>query len=90
MVKAARYHHQPEKATGHEVIVASVQIADLLMRNARIGCSGNFMEVTREHCLAASGWQVLFPKEHESEQAIARASLDRSLERLPHVLEGLV
>jgi HD-like signal output (HDOD) protein len=90
MVKTARYHHQPEKADGHAVIVASVQIADLLMRNAKMGCSGNFVEVTRDHCLQASGWRVLFPEEQESEQAIARASLDRSLEQLPHVLEGLV
>jgi putative nucleotidyltransferase with HDIG domain len=90
MIKAARFHHQPEKAEGCETIVASVQIADLLMRNAKIGCSGNFMEVTREQCLAASGWHVLFPDQDGAEQAIARASLHRTLERLPHVLEGLV
>jgi len=90
MIKAARFHHQPEKAGEQRLIVASVQIADLLMRNARIGFSGNFLEITREHCLEAAGWQVLFPGEHEAEQAIARASLDRSLERLPSVLEGLV
>jgi putative nucleotidyltransferase with HDIG domain len=90
MVKAARFHHQPEKAEGFEEIVASVQIADLLMRNGRIGCSGNFVEVTREHCLEASGWKVLFPDKHGAEEAIARASLHRSLERLPSVLEGLV
>jgi putative nucleotidyltransferase with HDIG domain len=89
LIKSARYHHQPEKAEGCEVIVASVQIADLLMRNARIGCSGNFVEVTRDHCLRASGWKVLFP-DQDAEQAIARASLDNSLERLPDVLEGLV
>jgi putative nucleotidyltransferase with HDIG domain len=90
MVKAARFHHQPEKAEGFEEIVASVQIADLLMRNGRIGCSGNFVEVTRDHCLQASGWQVLFPDRHGAEEAIARASLNRTLERLPSVLEGLV
>jgi len=59
------------------------------MRNARIGCSGNYVEVTRDHCLQASGWRVLFP-EPGTEQAIDRASLDRCLERLPDVLEGLV
>jgi hypothetical protein len=70
--------------------VASVQIADLLLRNAKIGCSGNYVEVTHDQCLAATGWHVLFPKPGEAEHAIARASLDRSLERLPSVLEGLV
>jgi putative nucleotidyltransferase with HDIG domain len=89
LIKSARYHHHPEKASGCEVIVASVQIADLMMRNARIGCSGNYVVVTRDHCLQASGWQVLFP-DQDAGQAIARASLDRSLERLPAVLEGLV
>jgi len=90
MVKSARFHHDPAKADGMEPLIASVQIADLLMRNAKIGCSGNFVEVTRERCMAASGWQVLFPNKHEADQAIARASLHRSLERLPSVLEGLV
>ena len=90
MVKSARFHHRPEQAKGHELIVASVQIADLLMRSARIGCSGNFVEVTREQCLEASGWHVLFPNQAAAEQTIARASVHRCLERLPSVLEGLV
>lgn len=90
MVESARFHHHPENATEHRGLVASVQIADLLLRNAKIGCSGNYMEVTHDQCLAASGWHVLFPKPGEAEHAIARASLNRSLERLPSVLEGLV
>jgi len=90
MIQSARFHHRPDAAEQHELIIASVQIADLLMRNARIGYSGNFIEVTREECLAASGWSVLFPERAASEQAIARASLNRCLERLPDVLEGLV
>lgn len=90
MVTIARYHHQPEKAERYTQVAASVQIADLLLRSEKIGCSGNYMPVTREQCLAASGWAVLFPNAKEAEQAIARASLHRSLERLPHVLEGLV
>jgi HD-like signal output (HDOD) protein len=90
LVKSARFHHRPELAGSHQPIVASVQIADLLMRNARIGCSGNFIEVTRQECLGASGWRVLFPDQTSAEHAIGRAALHRSVERLPHVLEGLV
>ncbi|MGO8766845.1 MAG: HDOD domain-containing protein [Limisphaerales bacterium] len=90
MISAVRYHHQPEKAPNDQLIVASVQIADLLMRNAQIGCSGNYLEVTHEHCLQASGWRILFPNMHDAGEAIARASLRRSLDGLPHVLEGLV
>jgi len=90
MVKAARFHHKPEQADRYSQVIASVQIADLLLRAQKIGCSGNYVPVTHEQCLAASGWKVLFPSAHEAEQAIARASLHRSLERLPGVLEGLV
>jgi putative nucleotidyltransferase with HDIG domain len=90
MVKSARFHHHPEKADAHQTIIASVQIADLLMRNAQIGCSGNFVEVTRQQCLEASGWRVLFPDQTSVEDNISRASLHRSVERLPNVLEGLV
>jgi HD-like signal output (HDOD) protein len=94
MIKSARFHHQPEKAGSYSTIISGVQIADLLLRSEQIGCSGNFVPVTREQCLAASGWAVLLPNarggERLAEDAIAKASLHRSLERLPHVLEGLV
>ena len=90
MIKAARFHHHPEKADRYQQVIASVQIADLLLRSEKIGCSGNYLPVTREECLTAPGWRVLFPNAQEAEQAIARASLHRSLERLPSVLEGLV
>ena len=90
MVKAARFHHRPSEAGDAAPVVASVQLADLLMRNARIGCSGDFVEISREQCMAAPGWAILFPDDNHGDQAIARASLHRSLERLPHVLEGLV
>lgn len=91
MIKTARFHHRPELAGRYSRVLASVQIADLLLRSEKIGCSGNFLPVTREQCLAASGWAVLFPNNaQDADQAIARASLLRSVERLPHVLEGLV
>ena len=90
MVNAVRFHHRPEEAPNNQLIIASVQIADLLMRNAQIGHSGNCAEVTRERCMEASGWKILFPNSQDAEQAIGRASFNRSLERLPQVLEGLV
>jgi len=90
MIRAARFHHNPEQAGEDQSIVASVQIADLLMRSLAIGCSGNYVPVTREQCMAASGWHILFPKPGEAEREIARGSLNRSLERLPTMLKGLV
>jgi HD-like signal output (HDOD) protein len=90
LVQTARFHHQPEKAQNHGHLIASVQIADLLIRSEKMGISGNYLEVTREQCFAASGWKVLFPDTHEAEQTIARASLSRTLEQMPQMLEGLV
>ncbi|MGA2867995.1 MAG: HDOD domain-containing protein [Verrucomicrobiota bacterium] len=90
LIQTARYHHSPEKAQSHGEIIASVQIADLLIRCEKMGCSGNYLPVTSEQCFAASGWKVLYPDARETEQAIARASLSRTLELMPRMLEGLV
>ncbi len=90
LIQTVRYHHFPEKARSHSQIIASVQIADLLIRHEKMGCSGNYVEVSSKHCFGASGWQVLFPSALESEQSIARASLSRTLELMPRMLEGLV
>ena len=90
LIQTVRFHHCPEKAQSHGQIVAAVQIADLLIRSEKMGCSGNYLEVTGEQCFAASGWKVLFPNAQETEQAIARASLARTLELMPQMLEGLV
>ncbi len=90
MVQSARFHHHPEKAGSFAPLVASVQIADLLLRREKIGCSGNYLPVNSDQCLAATGWAILLPDAQDAEQAIAKASLHLSLERLPGVLEGLV
>lgn len=91
MVETARHHHQPGQASSYTNIVAAVQISDLLVRHAKIGDSGNPEPVDEEAWLAAEGWDILFPKSNgDTERSIARASLKRSLERLPTILEGLV
>ncbi|HVY71632.1 MAG TPA: HDOD domain-containing protein [Verrucomicrobiae bacterium] len=90
LVVAARYHHEPERSTTAPQIVAAVQVADLLVRHAQIGSSGNNEPVAAEDWINASGWPQLFSHQSESEKAIARANLKRSLERLPLILEGLV
>jgi HD-like signal output (HDOD) protein len=90
LVETARFHHEPERAAHHARIVAAVQIADLLVRQARIGDSGNHGVVSNDDWLKATGWDILFSSQAESERNIARANLHRSLERLPTILEGLV
>lgn len=90
MVETARHHHQPERASHHSQVVAAVQIADLLVRHAHIGESGNALVVSADEWLQAQGWNILFPYNQEDEKALALASIKRSLERLPTILEGLV
>jgi len=90
MVESAQYHHTPELAVHSPQIVSAVQIANLLVRHAEIGRSGDPIPVSDDDWARASGWNILFPGGGEEDRAIARASLKRSLERLPTLLEGLV
>ena len=90
LVDIARHHHQPERATQPAPLVAAVHIADLVVRHARIGSSGNRATVSDEDWLNSPAWDLLLPGRPENERSIARASLKRSVERLPLILEGLV
>lgn len=90
MIETARYHHQPERASHHVPIVAAVSIADLLVRHAKLGVSGNVVEVPADCWRQSSAWALLFPNLNEQEHSLAEASLQRSLRRLPVVLEGLI
>jgi putative nucleotidyltransferase with HDIG domain len=90
MVETARYHREPKRATHCGRVVAAVQIADLMIRHAKIGDSGNPHNPSDHEWLTASGWSILYPSNDEESLAIARATLKRSLDRLPTILEGLV
>jgi HD-like signal output (HDOD) protein len=90
MIEAAQFHHRPQEAQHYQLIVAAVQIADLLVRQEKIGQSGNQREVNWEDCVMSPGWGILFPNSSPAESAIARASLNRSLQQLPSILENLV
>jgi putative nucleotidyltransferase with HDIG domain len=88
-IQAVRFHHSPKSAASEASIVAAVQVADLFVRHAKIGNSGNPAEVSAKEWVAADGWDLLFPRTPEAGD-IARANMERSLERLSIVLEGLV
>jgi putative nucleotidyltransferase with HDIG domain len=95
LVEVAHHHHQPERAGHHTHLVAAVQIADLLVRHAGIGNSGNPTPVSDEDWLHATGWSILYPDVQDSVKAasgkeLAQTQLKRSLDRLPTILEGLV
>lgn len=90
LVETARHHHKPEAANHHSQIIAAVQIADLLVRNAQIGDSLNKGSISSETCAKASGWAILYPAQNPNELAIAQANVMRCVDRLPSILEGLV
>lgn len=90
LIDAARFHHEPESASHNVRIIASVQIADLLVRHAKIGTDGDRRDITPDAYLGASGWAILCAHRSTEECAIAEASLVRSLERLNTILDGLV
>ncbi len=88
LVTAARFHHHP--ADAGDQIAAAVQLADLIIHNAGIGRSGNPAKISKEDCLNAEGWSVLCPELGQAERILARNALNRSLARLPMILDGLV
>lgn len=90
MVEITRFHHAPERASRYIPIVASVNIADTLVRFWKIGISGNSAEVAPNVWLNSPAWHILFPNQSETEQAIVKSSLNRTLERLPMILAGLL
>ena len=89
-IEVVQFHHTPELAPHHGRIVSAVQVADLLIRQARIGNSGAQLEVTDASWLQSEGWRILFGHQTEEERLIVQASLKHSLERIPTILEGLV
>jgi HD-like signal output (HDOD) protein len=90
LVEVARHHHHPERSQKARELSAAVHIADMLARYAHIGMSGNKSPVEDESWLNSKAWRILYPNTSQTDQQIAQASLKRTLERLPHVLEGLV
>lgn len=90
MIYAARYHHAPEKAPQFRHTIAAVQLADLLLRSSKVGCSGDYVEVSREACYASPIWKVLLARTPEAEQAMVKAALSRTLDQIPLMLEGMV
>jgi HD-like signal output (HDOD) protein len=90
LCEVARHHHEPQNCQKARELAAAVHIADMLARFARIGASGNDAIVEDEAWLETTAWQILHPNTSKTDQAIAQATLKRTLERLPHILEGLV
>lgn len=89
-VEIVQHHHSPSKAQRNQRVAAAVQVADMLVRFAKIGDSGNHGEVADESWVDSQGWQILFAHQSPNEKTITQAGIKRSLEGIPNMLEGLV
>ncbi len=89
-VEIVQFHHAPQMAHYQTNIAAAVHVSDLLVRHTKIGDSGNHAEVPFDSWLESPGWKILFDHQTEAERGLSRASLNRSLERIPAILESLV
>jgi putative nucleotidyltransferase with HDIG domain len=89
-VEIVRFHHQPELAPNHGVVAAAVQVADLMVQEAKVGYSGRLPLTEQELWAKTTGWNMLFSHQTAEENAMSRASLKHSLERMPATLDGLV
>lgn len=90
IVEAVLFHHEPDKARHNGPYAAGIQIADFL---ARFGGCGAGFEPTGEFKYgdweALTGWNMLFAG-NRSEHQYAKASVLRSIEGLPSILQGLL
>lgn len=89
-VEIVRHHHQPEQSPNHGLVAAAVQVADVLVQEAKIGYSGRLPVKEPGLWAKASGWKLLFAHQTPEENALTQASLQQSLDRMPATLEGLV
>ena len=89
-VDIVQNHHIPQQARLQGTITAAVHVADLLVRHTKIGDSGNKTEVDFDSWMESPGWKILFTHQTDAEKSITRASLNRSLARIPAILESLV
>jgi putative nucleotidyltransferase with HDIG domain len=90
MIETAEYHHSPGGAKKFPQVVAAVQVADLLVRQAKIGTSGNPQKISADVWVETAGWGILFPDQSPTHILAARNSLRSYIERLPAIVEGLV
>ncbi len=91
IVEAARCHANPTRAPAeYRHLAAVVQLANHLVRLNGIGDSGNPCVVTEQSWLELDAWNILFPDDVEEERSLLRASLQHSLARLPHIVEGII
>jgi HD-like signal output (HDOD) protein len=90
VVIGVRFHNEPARAPSHQLFPAAVQVADHLTRFAGVGVGFEHIHPIEEGSWTQlEGWQILFSGDDIS-ASLARASLTKSLNQLPVILQGLV
>ena len=87
---SVRYHHDPKNAPCHKTFAAAVQVADYLVRHAKIESGFEKVDpIEPEAWVRLDGWEILYGSD-DNEARLARASLANALARLPAMLNGLL
>jgi len=90
VVAAVSHHHSPNSAGQYNRLAAAIQLADLLVRRAGIGSSGNYLAVDAAQCLSCAGADILFRDATQAEHFIFHGPLKHTLQRLSVTAESLV
>lgn len=87
---SVRYHHDPTQAPCHQTFAAAVQVADYLVRHAKIESGFEKVDpIETDAWVQLDGWKILYGSD-DNEARLARASLANALARLPAMLNGLL
>jgi putative nucleotidyltransferase with HDIG domain len=89
-IEIVQFHHTPHLARNNNSVIAAVQVADLLVRHAKIGESGNHAEVPLESWVESQGGKILFGRQSQTARDRSWADLLHSLERIPAQLDSLI
>jgi HD-like signal output (HDOD) protein len=90
VVIGVHYHNEPARAPTHQLFAAAVQVADHVTRFAGVGAGFEHIHPLEDGSWTElEGWKILFEADDIS-ASLARASLTKSLNQLPMLLQGLV
>jgi len=90
LVEATRFHHAPEQARDYAPQAATVALADLCIRSAGLGFSGNQEEVSPESWRESPFWNLVSPPDSPADKGQLMSRVAERLARLNAVLNCLV
>lgn len=89
IIEAVACHHRPLGAKNHSLLAAALQVADSMVQITGIETIDMLDPIDAEYLSKLEGWQLLF-EDPERDVKDALASIFRSLEKMPLMLQGIV